>query len=145
MAGVVVLVGCAGLARIVERAGFRAHELDYFWASDAIEEDWVAAIVDSSVGGQTGLAVAERLRRRMIVPVVLFGREERERVLSRFLGVDRAKIGSQLGRVLELCVRETLALRIEEPPCDSTGVIVVQSMILAVDPLTRSERTPSSR
>jgi hypothetical protein len=133
MNGTIVLIGCAGIAPFLRRAGFRVHQTDYFWGTEEVGEEWLAAIVDSSAGGQTGLIVAERMRRRMIVPLVLYGAEERDRVLTRFLGIERWRDEAppELYDMLDLCVRQTMILR-EVDPGSSVGVIVADSMILSV-------------
>ena len=137
--GTIIIVGCGDVAELVRKAGFRVREVDYFWGTEPIDDECVGAVVASRVGGGTGLAVADRLRRRLIVPLVLYGADEKNRILGRFLGVERSEAGSrsEFHAMLELIVRETIALREIHPALttfESKEESVDDWMILAVAP-----------
>lgn len=129
----VLLVGCPELRDAVTVEGFNVRQIEYFWGRELHEEDWVAAVVDTRVGGGTGLAVALRLLRDGIAPLVVFGAGERDRVLARFVGVQRKGklVPEGFVQALERCIRQTRALR---QPGPTTEVSVSTSMILAEKP-----------
>jgi hypothetical protein len=135
MSGTVLLIGCSALSPRIQRAGWQTVEAEYFWGSETIDPRWVAAIVDFSVGGESGLMVAERLRRKGIIPVILFRPEERDCVLPRFLGVE-ARRGSAPGQDLETVLRlcaEQRAMGSRAASVDET-LAVEDSMIVAIRP-----------
>lgn len=131
--GVVLLVGCAELSEAVEAEGYRAHVAEYFWGcTEPVPLMCRAALVSTDVGGGTGLAVAERLLERRIVPVVLYRRSERYRVVPRFHGLEwsRGDVPAHLGDLLRRCARMTAALAIDAP---TTEMRVRTSMIVRID------------
>jgi hypothetical protein len=135
MSNVVLLIGCSSIAGRIRRAGWQTVEADYFWRSP-IDLEVVAAVVDFSVGGGTGLAVADRLKRRLVVPMILFRPEDRDCVLPRFHGAEQprgAEPGPELEAVLELCSHHTRALRSRWQTAETTPLTVSDSMIIAVE------------
>ena len=145
MGAVVLLIGCGSVAPRLQRAGFETVEAAYFWGSEAIHSECVAAVVDFSVGGDSGLAVADRLLRKGLVAVILFRPEDRDCVLPRFLGVELSRTrgpGPDLESALECCRRRTAALRAEGMRAigeEADFASVGESMILAVELLARAD------
>lgn len=124
--GTIVVVGDESIAEVVCSAGWRVQVLDYFWGQ-AVHPDWVAAVIDISVGGGTGLSVAERFKRKHVTPIVLFHEGDRHRVGRNFAGVERARElhRPEFRTVLALSARASIRARaaaMRRPPTKAIDV-----------------------